>query len=196
MIASTQVSANQFAAQTTSTASLIDLPAFNELVLQYQDIVYRRACYILNDPAAAEDATQEAFLRAYRNIHRYNGSPFLPWIMRIVTNYCYDQLRRAKHRKTVPLEPLGPADEEIEAPAWLRDPAPSIEDNLIQNDEMVRVLTCLRRLPPIYREAVELADMEELSYGEAAAILNICVGTFKSRLARARAHLQEMLSLN
>src|SRR5512133_1404609 len=98
-----------------------ELNAFNELVLTHQDAVYRQALWILGDEDAAEDATQEAFLRAYRNFHTYDGGPFRPWIMRITTNYCLDQLRRRKIRKTTSLEAYDEYEEEIENAPWLRE---------------------------------------------------------------------------
>jgi RNA polymerase sigma-70 factor (ECF subfamily) len=179
-----------------STTPLIDLHTFNNLVLEHQDAVYRQAYWILNDPAAAEDAAQEAFLRAYRNIDRYNGGPFLPWVLRITTNYCLDQLRRRKFRKTIPLEPVDEYDEEIESPAWLRDPDASVEEMVERGQTNDHIMQCIQRLPPDYRAAVLLVDVQELDYAQAASVLGICIGTFKSRLARARAMLHRTVSLN
>ena len=91
-----------------------DLDAFNRLVLAYQDRLYTQAYRLLGEAEAAEDATQEAFISAYRNIHTYRGGSFRGWLLRIVTNACYDELRRRKRRPTQPLEPLDEEDEEIE----------------------------------------------------------------------------------
>src|SRR5215208_1353373 len=94
------------------------LDAFNDLVMAHQDMVFRQALWILGDEAAAEDAAQEAFLRAYHNWHTFDGGPFRPWIMRITTNYCLDQLRRRKAHPSTSLELYTADDEEIESPSW------------------------------------------------------------------------------
>ena len=89
-----------------------DLDAFNRLVLAYQEMVYNQAYRVMGEPDAAEDATQEAFISAYRKIHTYRGGSFKAWLLRIVTNACYDELRRRKRRPTTPLEPTDDFDEE------------------------------------------------------------------------------------
>ncbi|MBP7040096.1 MAG: sigma-70 family RNA polymerase sigma factor, partial [Anaerolineaceae bacterium] len=78
-----------------------DLDAFNRLVLQYQDAAYNAAFRILSDPAAAEDATQEAVISMYRKLNTYRGGSFKSWFLRIVTNACYDELRRRQRRPSV-----------------------------------------------------------------------------------------------
>ncbi len=171
----------------------LNLAAFNELVLAHQDAVYRQAYWILGEPEAAEDATQEAFLRAYNNLSTFNGGPFRPWILRITTNYCLDQLRRRKVRKTEPIDAYNEYDEEIETPAWLRDPGASVEDLLEQSDERARIIHAMKQLSPEYRAAIVLVDVEDYDYTEAAASLGINLGTFKSRLSRARQQLQGLL---
>jgi RNA polymerase sigma factor (sigma-70 family) len=170
-----------------------DLDSFNELVLQYQDAVYRQAYWILGSEEAAEDATQEAFLRAYRNMAGFNGGPFRPWILRIVTNYCYDQIRRQKCRKTVSLENYDEYDQEIESTDWLVDPGESVEETLERMDERSRILQSIQRLAPEYRAAVVMVDLQGLDYSDAAAAMNVPIGTFKSRLSRARVQIQRSL---
>jgi RNA polymerase sigma factor (sigma-70 family) len=78
-----------------------DLNSFNRLVLAYQDLVFTQACRLLNDDQAADDATQEAFISAFRSIRKYRGGSFRAWLLRIVTNACYDELRRRKRRPTI-----------------------------------------------------------------------------------------------
>ena len=82
-----------------------DLEAFNRLVLAYQDALYNTALRILGDDSQAADATQEAFISAFRSLNSYRGGSFKAWLLRTVTNACYDELRRQKRRPTVPLEP-------------------------------------------------------------------------------------------
>jgi RNA polymerase sigma-70 factor, ECF subfamily len=180
-------------ARASAESHVETLAQFNELVLKYQDAVYQQACWILGEETAAEDATQEAFLRAYRNFHLYNGSSFRAWIMRIAVNYCYDQIRRRKVRKTTPLDIYDENDESVENQAWLRDPGASVEETLIRAEEQRRVLKCINNLPPDYRAAITLVDLQDLNYTEAAEVCNVPVGTFKSRLSRARVLLQKLL---
>ncbi len=73
-----------------------DLDAFNTLIVRYQDTIYQRALWLLGDEEAAEDATQEAFLRAYRKLRQFRGGSLRAWLLRIVTNLCYDELQRIR----------------------------------------------------------------------------------------------------
>ncbi len=171
----------------------LDLDSFNELVLAHQDAVYRQAYWILGSEEAAEDATQEAFLRAYRNLGSYNGGPFRPWVMRIAVNYCYDQLRRQKTRKTIPLEAFDENEQEIDTPSWLRDPGASIEEIYEQAEEQARIMKSIQRLAPEYRAAIILVDVQGMDYTEASAVMGVPMGTFKSRLSRARMQVQKHL---
>ena len=82
-----------------------DLDAFNRLVLAYQDMVYNQAYRMLGESQTAQDATQDAFIAAYRKLHTYRGGSFRAWLLRIVTNLCYDELRRRKRRPVTPLRP-------------------------------------------------------------------------------------------
>ncbi len=95
-----------------------DLDAFNRLVLAYQDMAFNLAYRMLSDSAQAEDAAQDAFISAYRHLKDYRGGSFKAWVMRMVTNTCYDELRKSKRRPTTPLEPIVD-QEEIESPPWL-----------------------------------------------------------------------------
>jgi RNA polymerase sigma factor (sigma-70 family) len=103
-----------------------DLEAFNRLVLAYQDALYNTALRILGDEALAADATQEAFISAFRSLTSYRGGSFKAWLLRTVTNACYDELRRQKRRPSVPLEPSNDDDEEIESPRCPPISAPSL----------------------------------------------------------------------
>ena len=172
------------------------LDAFNTLVLAYQDIVYRQALWLLGEAEAAEDAAQEAFIRAYQKIDSFHGGPFRPWILRIVSNYCIDQLRRAKVRPSIPLDLYNENDDEIETPVWLKDPSLPVEEVVERNEQSTAVRRCLDRLTPEYRSAVILVDIQGLDYTEAAAVMRVSLGTFKSRLFRARLQLQKQLKQN
>src|SRR5574340_53536 len=88
------------------------LDAFNTLVLAYQDNLFNTALRILGDEDQAADAAQDAFISAFKNINSFRGGSFKAWLLRTVTNVCYDELRRKKRRPTVALEPEMPDGEE------------------------------------------------------------------------------------
>lgn len=170
-----------------------DLNAFNSLVLVYQDAVYNTALRILNDEDLAADATQEALLSAFRALNSYRGGSFRAWLLRIVTNACYDELRRKKRRPTTPLEPETNNGDEVESPRWLADPNASPEQQLDQAELEHAIQHCLENLPTDFRAVVVLADIQGLDYSEVAIAVKSPVGTVKSRLARARLRLRECL---
>jgi RNA polymerase sigma-70 factor (ECF subfamily) len=170
-----------------------DLNAFNRLVLEYQDLVYNQAYRVLGEPLAADDATQEAFISAYRNLRSYRGGSFRAWLLRIVTNACYDELRRRKRRPTTPLEPLDDAGEEIESPTWMEDPAESPEESAERSELARAIQDCINELPAEFRAVVALVDVQGMDYAEAADAIDKPLGTVKSRLARARARLRDCL---
>ncbi len=172
-----------------------DLEAFNRLVLAYQDAVYNVAYRILGERAAAEDATQETFLRAWQHIRRYRGGSWRGWLFRIATNACYDHLRRRRRRPTVPLETTDAEGGTLEDAPWLADPNPkSRPEAEAERAALRRALeTCLQALPADQRAALVLVDVEGLPYAEAAQALGVALGTLKSRLARARLRMQACL---
>jgi RNA polymerase sigma-70 factor, ECF subfamily len=170
-----------------------DLNAFNRLVLTYQDLAFNVAARMLSDPDLAEDVTQNAFLSAYRNLDTFRGGSFKAWVMRMVTNACYDELRRRKRRPTVALEPVDEDDEEIESPAWLADDSALPEDQVERAEMDQAIQQCLSGLDEDFRAVVIMVDLQGMDYLEAAAILNKPLGTVKSRLARARLKLRDCL---
>src|SRR4030095_11352727 len=93
------------------------LDAFNTLVLHYQNSVFNTALRILGDDDMAADATQDAFISAFKSITTFRGGSFKAWLMRTVTNACYDELRRRKRRPTTPLEPDTDEGEEMDSPS-------------------------------------------------------------------------------
>ena len=180
--------------QLIAAAQRGDLEAFNRLVLAYQDIVYRQAYWMMAEREAAEDATQEAFIRAYQNIHTVYGTTFKSWLLRVTINVCIDTLRRLKKRPTTSLEPTDEDGEEIESPSWTVAPGPSTEATIESREMMDTVRDCLNRLQPDYRAAIILVDVQEMDYQAAARAMGICMGTFKSRLARARLQMRNELT--
>jgi RNA polymerase sigma-70 factor (ECF subfamily) len=170
-----------------------NLDAFNRLVLAYQDQVYAQAYRMMGEPDAAEDATQEAFISAYRSIQSYRGGSFRAWLLRIVTNASYDELRRRQRRPTTPLEPVDSEEEEIESPHWLADPSDSPENQAERMELDQAIQNCLKELPPEFRAVVVLVDVQGFDYFEAAEAIRKPVGTVKSRLSRARLRLRDCL---
>ena len=170
-----------------------NLDAFNRLVLVYQEALFNAALRILGDEDLAADATQEAFISAFRSINAYRGGSFRAWLLRTVTNACYDELRRKQRRPTIPLEPATDDDNTTESPRWLADPAHSPEEQMEQAELEHAIQHCLESLPVDFRLVVVMADIQGLDYSEVAAALRKPVGTIKSRLARARLRLRECL---
>lgn len=171
-----------------------DLEAFNRLVLMYQDMAYNHAYALLGDPALSEDAAQESFLKAFQNIGTLRGGSLRPWLLKIVTNSAYDLLRRTHRHPTAPLFPVDEDGEEMESPSWIADPNASVQKTVEQKEESEQIYRLLDELPPVYRSVLTLIDIHELDYTEAARILNVPLGTVKSRLARARLQMKEKLS--
>lgn len=170
-----------------------DLDSFNCLVTAYQDLVYNQAYRMMGEPDSAADAAQEAFISAFRNLRAYRGGSFRAWLMRIVTNACYDELRRRKRRPTTPLEPIDDTGEDVESPEWLADPGETPEASLEREELGDAIRHCLEGLPPDFKAVVVLVDMNGFDYEEAAEAIGKPVGTVKSRLARARLRLQDCL---
>lgn len=169
------------------------MDAFNTLVLNYQDMLYRIALRIVHDECIAEDAVQEAMIHAFRHIHSFRGGNFKSWLARVTVNASYDELRRGKRHNGIPLEAYTSEGDEVESPVWMRDPASGPEERA-ETSELRGVLhQCIKALVPDYRLMVILVDMEGMSYEEAAWVANIPVGTVKSRLARARMQIRKSL---
>jgi RNA polymerase sigma-70 factor, ECF subfamily len=170
-----------------------DIEAFNQLVLKYQDMVYNQARWLMKEQEAAQDMSQDAFIRAFQSLKSYRGGSFRSWLARIVTNLCLDELRRIKRRPTIPLMPTDADGEEMESPSWIADTHMSVEETVenIQLDLALRDL--VEELPVEYRTALVLVDILEFDYAEAAQSMGIPIGTLKSRLVRARLRLRNKL---
>ncbi len=167
------------------------MDAFNELILHYQSQVFNLAYHILHDPAAADDATQEAFISAYRSIKKFRGGSFRSWLLRIVTNACYDELRRRKRRPNVSWDDFGDMDEE--ANPHLVNGGPKPEESVQQQELRALLERSIAKLSKHHRTTIILIDRIGLSYEEAAKVMDVALGTVKSRLARARKEMQSLL---
>jgi RNA polymerase sigma-70 factor (ECF subfamily) len=164
-----------------------DQIAFGKLVEAYQTPVYNLAYRMLNNSGEAEEAAQEAFVRAYTRLESYNPAhKFSTWLLSITSNYCIDQLRK---RRAVLLsidEPLPPH------PALHSDGEKNPESQVVMSEQQQMVQSLLSELEPEYREAVVLRYWYELSYDEIAEIMDTTVSAIKSRLFRARRQLAEI----
>jgi RNA polymerase sigma factor (sigma-70 family) len=167
-----------------------DVTAFNRLVLHYQETAYNVAYRIMRDPQTAEDMTQESFISAYKSLNSFRGGSFKAWLMRIVTNSCYDELRRYKRRPQASLDEL---TEDNESAAFLRSPAVTPEGRQQQVELVEAIEHCLESLPDEQRMAAVLCDVDGYDYNEIAGIMSISLGTVKSRISRARSRLRDCL---
>jgi RNA polymerase sigma factor (sigma-70 family) len=169
-----------------------DLDSFNSLVLVYQHQVYNLAYRIMGDEAPAADATQDAFISAYKNLKSFRGGSFKSWLLRIVTNACYDDLRRKKRRPAVSLDELMNNEDtgvEYDVPSGEEGP-----EAIAQRKELAEVIqTGITTLPEDQRITLVLSDLQGLSYEEIANMTQTNLGTVKSRLSRGRAKLREYL---
>jgi len=164
-------------------------PTFENLMLPHLDAAYNLARWLLRDPHDAEDAVQEACLRAYRAIHRFRGGDGRPWLLTIVRNVCYSHLRKNRREP----EPA-PFDDDTHGSTHDPAEANAVAWREIQSE---RLRQGLDRLPDEFREIIVLHELEGLSYREIASVVEIPVGTVMSRLARARRKLQaELIALS
>jgi RNA polymerase sigma factor (sigma-70 family) len=165
-----------------------DLDAFNELVLEYESLVYNVCYRILGQQQAAEDAAQDAFVSAWRNIGSFRGETFRPWLLRIAANLCRDELRRRGRR------PSSSLDSALEAGVpEPPDRALPPEEVTLNSELRTQLQSALDQLPEEQRTAVVLCDVEGLDYTEIAVVMNTSLGTVKSRIARGRLKLRELL---
>jgi RNA polymerase sigma factor (sigma-70 family) len=157
-----------------------DLAAFNWLVLRYQTRVYNLCLRMLSDPDAAADATQEAFLSAYKAMPRFKGGLFRAWLLRIASNACLDVLRSRKRHPTYSLDHGPPGDEESEGePLQIPDLDAAVDpERSAMTAEMVATIQAgLAMLPEEQRIALILVDVQGLSYEEAALVSEVNLGT-------------------
>ena len=168
-----------------------ELDAFNLLVERYERPLYNLCLRMLSSPEPAEDATQEAFISAYRSLESFRGGSFKAWLFRIGSNACYDEMRRQRSRPSRSLDaPIGEDERTIDVPNG--DPTP---EESAENLELGAVLReAIAGLPPDQRLACILRDVQGLDYEEIAEATNASLGTVKSRINRARSRLRKVLS--
>lgn len=168
-----------------------DLDSFNRLVTLYERPVLNLCWRMLGTLPDAEDASQDTFVKAWTNAKSFKGGAVRPWLFRIATNTCYDVLR-ARGRK--PTNSLDAVEYESE-PNWSTQSDPVDPVRFAEIGDLGRILeTALTQLPDEQRLVVTLCDIQGLPLAEAAQIMDISLGTVKSRLFRARAKLRDLLT--
>jgi RNA polymerase sigma factor (sigma-70 family) len=161
--------------------------AFGQLVARYQEIAFRTAYLVLGDAAEAEDATQEAFVNAYRALGRFRpGSPLRPWLLRIVANRAQNRRRAAGRRVALALR--------AEAESGPAPVADSAEAEVMAVERRRELLAAVNALEHDDRVALAARYFLDLAEAEVAALLGVARGTVKSRLSRARARLASRLA--
>jgi RNA polymerase sigma-70 factor, ECF subfamily len=167
------------------------LDAFNQLVVLYQDYLYAMIVRVVRDRDLAEDAAQDAFFSAYRNLDRFAGPSFRAWLTRIGINAAHDILRKRKRR---PSEPYP----EWEDDAW-QPPSPAAEGPealSVANRQREAIARCLEGITSDQRTAIVLFDVHGYDYAAIAAMTDVSVGTVKSRIHRGRLALRDCLGPN
>lgn len=175
-------------------AQLGDERAFSSLVSHYRQFADRVATQILRTEEAAADAVQEAMIKVYRALPRFKEGNFRSWLLRIVTNTCYDHLRRQKRRRALSLDELAEGNE-AETAFGLRttDEIENPETVALQRESMHLLLNAIEELPLWHRNVILLIDVHGFDYEEAAQQLGVPLGTVKSRLNRGRIALRDRL---
>lgn len=154
---------------------------FEDLMLPYLGAAYNLARWLLQNEHDAEDAVQEAYLRAFRFFSGYRGGDPKSWLLEIVRNTCFGLLKREKHAATVPI------DESVAA-SKVHTSEPEALDG---GERRIVLRNCIERLPSPFREVLVLRALEEMSYRQISDIVRLPIGTVMSRLSRARKRLED-----
>jgi RNA polymerase sigma-70 factor, ECF subfamily len=166
-----------------------DCVAFEVLIRRYARVAYALAWRLTGNPTDAQDLVQEAFVRAFRSRHRFDGEkPFVPWLYQILRHIHLDSLKRADRWRAVSLDTLLPHADHSPNP---QDGRRLNLDDLIRKDHQVQLLQVLKQLPVSYRTALMLVDLEGLSYLEVAQVMKSPVETIRTRVQRARRMLRD-----
>lgn len=168
-----------------------NLNRFDRLVAPHLDGAYNLARWLIDDRDDAEDAVQEAMVRAYRYLDSCREESARQWVLRIVRNTCYDWLSAKRALATSGFADIDPEDEDgaaYEADVF-NDGAETPESILAREDMRLRINAMIAALPPLLREVIVLRELDDLSYREIAQVIGAPIGTVMSRLARARRHM-------
>lgn len=172
-----------------------DETAYEELIQRFQTPVYNLAWRLLNDPADASDVVQEVFLKIFRNVGNFRGDSTLrTWVYRIAVNESHNRRRWLfRHRRgETGIEEIFEDSETREKP--LMDEGETPFDFTMNREAQILLEEALESINPVFRAALVLREMEELSYEEIAAVLEVSIGTVKSRILRGREALRRYLA--
>jgi RNA polymerase sigma-70 factor (ECF subfamily) len=170
-----------------------DLDSFNHLVLLFQDRIFGFVSRILGDEDLAADITQDAFIKAYQSLPQFRNGSFRSWLYRIAKNTAFDEMRRTKKHAAVSLDYEDEDEEDSSLMAYLPNDDPSPEQEYERAELSQTIQAALDQLNQDQRAVITLIDIQDFDYQEAAETLGTNIGTIKSRLARARQQLREIL---
>ncbi len=171
-----------------------DEAAFAEIVRRYRSPITNYLYRFLNDYEEAVDLAQETFVRVYFALERYHTDyAFSTYIYRIATNLAISEIRKRKRRKLISLTGFFQYDNEEEQDFHPTDEKPLPDVNLVENEQSKTIARAIAALPEKYRAPIVLREIEEKTYEEIAQILELGLGTTKSRISRARSLLKEKL---
>ena len=163
-----------------------DMLAFEELVLQHEKMIYNLAFRMMNHSEDARDISQEVFLKAYRSLSNFDErSAFSTWLYRITHNTCIDEMRKRKGKQNYSLEEEL-ENEEGSVQRQVADDGDTPEEKLLREEQKSEIVQALNTLSEEHKAAIILRDVKGMSYEEIAEILEISLGTVKSRISRAR----------
>lgn len=173
-----------------SRAKQGDMLAFEELILQHEKIVYNVAFRMMNHSEDAKDLSQEVFLKAYKNLEKFDErSSFSTWLYRITTNTCIDEMRRRKGKQSYSLD-AELENEEGSIQQQMASEEETPEERLLREEGKSEILQALDTLSEEHKAAVILRDIRGMSYEEISEIIELPMGTVKSRISRARNQLK------
>jgi len=168
--------------------------AYEELLLRFQQPVYALALRLLDDQSEACDVVQEVFLKVFRNVGSFRGQSTLKtWIYRITVNEAHNARRWFFRHRKADVELDRNPDESRNWKEIIPDRSRSPFDEAFDSEQHIMIEAALKRINPIFREAVALRDISDLAYDEIAEILGVSLGTVKSRILRGREALREEL---
>ncbi len=172
------------------------LHEFERMALAHMDAAYNLAYWLVRNRDDAEDVVQDAYLRAFKALDTLTGEDVRPWLLAIVRNVAYRWLSvRKRTANVISIEGALSGRDDSDAPVMeLASEDPSAEDVLVGRAEQALVRAALAELPPAFREAIVLRELEGLSYRDIAKVTSTPIGTVMSRLARARDQLRERLA--
>lgn len=169
----------------------VTMVAYHRALAEHADSLKAYATRLLGDANAAEDVAQDSFLALYRHLNQVPAAAFRPWLFRVARNLCLDQLRRRKFKLSL----FRDIEKDDDQPFTPRDGAGAQPDEVAETREAQEAIEqAIRELPPKFREAFLLCEVEGMSYEDAAAVMGCPVKTVSTRLFRARQRFSSLVS--